>query len=187
MNTSNQKNFVHDSGAGEFEATLRLIAQLPAPNGLEDRVQAGLHAGTSPASGTASRRGRILAWPVALRLDNNWMRSAAAAAIVSMVVGGGWVVSSRIRPSQSARVINIAPHVAAPGGFSSAGAMRTPQTLNGPIVENPVVAHPVAAAPQTTKPSVKPAVRGKQTQLHRAAKPATANTAISQPVASAAK
>jgi hypothetical protein len=58
--------------------------------------------------------------------------------------------------------------------------MRTPQTLNGPIVENPVVALPAAAVPQTTKPGAKPAMQGKQTQLHRA-KPATANKAIVQP------
>ena len=40
---------------GEAETTLRLIARLPAPDGLEDRVKEGL-------SRTSSRR--IAAWPL---------------------------------------------------------------------------------------------------------------------------
>jgi hypothetical protein len=60
MNSSIQKPLVDGSGMGEFEETLRLIASLSVPEGLEERVQAGLHAETS----TVSRRARILRWPV---------------------------------------------------------------------------------------------------------------------------
>jgi hypothetical protein len=135
MNPSAQNPFVSNSGSGalpgsgEFEATLRLIASLPAPEGLEKRVEAGLL--------TAPRRARILQWPTALRLENAWVRTAAAAAIVCVVVGGGWGISSRVQPAPQVKAITVPPHGSAPGGFSSAGAMRTPQTLNGPVVAHP--------------------------------------------------
>jgi hypothetical protein len=136
------------------EETLRLIARLSAPEGLEERVQAGLRAATS----TASLRARILRWPEALRVENAWMqnlaRAAAAAAIVAVVVGGGWGISSRVQPNQPSSAIAVPPHGNSQGGFSSAGAMRTPQTLNGPVV-----AHPATAAPETNKPAIKKPIR----------------------------
>ena len=94
-----QRSEIRTSGSGEFEETLRLIARLSAPKGLEERVQAGLRA--------ASPKARILRWPVALRLDNDWMRAAAAAAIVAVVVGGGWGISSRFQPSQPSSAIAV--------------------------------------------------------------------------------
>jgi len=122
------------------EDTLRLIAGLPAPEGLADRVQAGLR--------TAPRTASILRWPHALRPTGGWMhsavaRSAAAAAIVCVVAGGGWEVYSRIQPAPSARVVVMPPRVA-PGsvGFSSSTAMRVPQTLDGPVVPKPITAKP---------------------------------------------
>ena len=163
MNSSIQKPF--DSSSGNYEETLRLIAQLSAPEGLEERVQAGLRTATSKDSG----RARILHWPMALRLENAWMqnlaRAAAAAAIVTVVVGGGWGISSRFQPAQPSSAVAVPPHSAGQsgqigqGGFSGAGAMRTPQTLNGPVV-----AHPATVAPQTAKPAVKTSVQhGKPT------------------------
>jgi len=76
------------------------------------------------------------------------------------VVGGGWGISSRFQPAQPSSAIAIpqrgAGQVGQPGqvgqgGFSSAGAMRTPQTLNGPIVAAPAVAHPVTIPQAQTK------------------------------------
>ena len=135
------------SGSGEFEETLRIVARLSPPEGLEDRVRAGLRA--------AMPKARILHWPVVLRLENAWMqnlaRAAAAAAIVAVVVGGGWGVSSRFQPTQPSSAIAVPPHSAGQGGFSSAGAMRTPQTLNGPVVASPAAAHPVAIPQAQTK------------------------------------
>lgn len=150
MNHPNQKSVPNESVSAE--ETLRLIARLPAPEGLEERVQAGLHADRSSEPRTA----RILDWPVVLRPGSNWMRSAAAAAIVFVVVGGGWGVYTRVQQTQPARVIAMPPRVVAPGGFSSAGAMRTPNTLNGPVVAHPVTAKPVqgqdaARTPQKSK------------------------------------
>ena len=177
MNPTGQNQFDGSSGMGEFEETLRLIARLSAPEGLEERVQVGLRT----AASTASHRARILRWPVALRLENAWVqnlaRTAAAAAIVAVVVGGGWGISSRFQPTQPSSAIAIPQRGAeqiGQGGFSSAGAMRTPQTLNGPVV-----AHPAAAAPETAKPA------GKTQTRH--GKPSAAKKGVVQKVAQTAK
>ena len=145
MNSSLQKPFVGSSG--NFEETLRLIARISSPEGLEERVRAGLHA--------ASPNTRILRWPVALRLDNDWMRAAAAAAIVAVVVGGGWGISSRFQPTQPSSAIAVPQRGAGQTGFSSAGAMRTPQTLNGPIIAAPADARPMTTPQAQTKAAAK--------------------------------
>jgi len=110
MNDPSEKGFSRDAaggnGRGEAEATLRLIARLPAPEGLEERVRASLRA--------APRRGRILAWPAAFRPESGWMRAAAAAAIVFVVAGGGWGVYSRVEQRQPARTVVLTPRVPHP-------------------------------------------------------------------------
>ena len=159
MKTSDRNLFVSGSSSGEFDETLRLIARISAPEGLEERVQVGLR--------TVSPKARILRWPEALRLENAWMqnlaRAAAAAAIVAVVVGGGWGVSSRFQPNQPTSAIAVPPLVTSQGGFSSAGAMRTPQTLNGPVV-----AHPATVAPETAKPAAKHATKSPARQVKSA-------------------
>jgi hypothetical protein len=116
---------------------LRTIATLPAPEGLEDRVMDAL------ASTRQSARG--LEWRVISGSQRDWLRAAAAAAIVFVVAGGGWGIYSRVQPAEPAGAKVLAPaHVGAQSGFSSAGAMRMPQTLNGPAA--PVAAQPGGAA-----------------------------------------
>jgi hypothetical protein len=141
MNSQARNDF--DSGAGpavrDAEVSLKLIAGLPAPDGLVERVQARLKA--------APTRARILEWPGALRRESGWMRAAAAAAIVFVVAGGGWGVYTRVQPP-TAKVILMPPRVGGAGGFSSAGAMRTPQTLQGPVL-----AHPRSTKSNETKPA----------------------------------
>jgi hypothetical protein len=118
------------------EDTLRLIAGLPAPAGLEERVRKALQA--------APRSGRVLAWPARLRaksvMESNWMRAAAAAAIVFVVVGGGWGVYSRVQPGPAGKVIVMPQRMPSSGGFSGAGAIRTPQTIPGPKVREQATA-----------------------------------------------
>ena len=135
------------------EETLRLIANLPAPDGLEDRVHAALNA--------MPRRSRVLAWPRALRAESGWMRGAAAAAIVFVVAGGGWGVYSRVQSTQvaqnqPAKVIVMPARTPVSGGFSGAGAMRTPVTLPGPRVPQSVRISPAKA-----KAAKKPVTRHK--------------------------
>ncbi|MGB6691985.1 MAG: hypothetical protein WBE76_29435 [Terracidiphilus sp.] len=139
------------STSPDADATLRLIAGLPAPEGLEDRVHARLR--------SAPRTGRVLEWPGTFRAESAWMRSAAAAAIAFVVVGGGWGVYSRVQP---AKVIAMPPHLASPGGFTNAGAMRTPQTLNRPVLAPPS-AHAGTAA-KTPQVVQIPARKGKADQ-----------------------
>ena len=127
MNHPNQNPMAH----GEAEETLQLIAHLPPPAGLEDRVHAALL--------SQPRKGRILSWPAVPRIESSWMRSAAAAAIVFVVAGGGWGIYSHVQQPQ-AKIIVMPMHVTTQGGFSSAGAMRTPNTLNGPVLAHPVTA-----------------------------------------------
>ena len=154
---------IDGSGSSPAEETLRLIARLPAPEGLEERVHAGLRA-------HSGSRGRILRWPLSLRPGIGWaqssfVRAAAAAAIIAAVVGGGWEVYSHIQVAEPARAVTTAPSLSAPRGFSNAGAMRTPQTLNGPVV-----------APTAT--SAKPAARA--AHPGKAAKPKATQTSIPQ-------
>jgi hypothetical protein len=119
------------------EVTLRLIARLPVPQGLENRIDARLRA--------TPRRARVLAWPLA----GEWMRAAAAAAIVSVVAGGGWGIFLRVHPGQFSPGIS-GPSLAAPGGFTEGGAVRRPQTLTGPRV----AATPAAST--ALKPKARP-------------------------------
>jgi len=163
----------HDTGdLASLDETLRLIAHAPVPEGLAERVQAGLDA--SLAAGP--RRGRVLAWPKALKPGSNWMRAAAAAAIVFVVAGGGWGVYSHVQPRPAARSVVPLPHGSAPGGFSNAGAMRTPQTLNGPVLTH------TGAQPQAN-----PAVKSPAQKHARHAKPGSANKAAPQPTTPVAK
>jgi len=139
------------------DETLRLISSLPAPHGLEDRVHRALRA-------RSDRRGRVLSWPRRLSPQNGWMRTAAAAAIVFVVVGGGWGVYTRVGHYQPSNVIPMPLHMPAAGHFSSAGAMRTPQTLPGPVVVHPLTARAAQAKrskkPITTLQPMRPAGSG---------------------------
>jgi hypothetical protein len=63
------------------------------------------------------------------------------------------------------------------GGFASGGAMRTPQTLNGPVLT-----HPATAMQTPAKAAVRPAKKLRRTP------PATAaGNAATQPAAPAAQ
>ncbi|MGB8028156.1 MAG: hypothetical protein WCF30_00705 [Terracidiphilus sp.] len=148
MNSNPHDPNASASASSPAEETLRLIASLPAPAGLEERVQSALDA--------APRRGRVLAWPRTLRPESGWMRSAAAAAIVFVVAGGGWGVYTRVEQNQPAKVIVMPARIPAIGGFGGAGAIRTPQTLPGP--KAPIKVSPVTspAPPRTAKKPVAP-------------------------------
>jgi hypothetical protein len=166
-----------DFGPDCGEDTLRLIAGLPAPAGLEERVHKALRA--------APRSGRVLAWPARFHartvMESNWVRAAAAAAIVFVVVGGGWGVYSHVQPGPAGKVIVMPQRMPTAGGFSGAGAIRTPETLPGPKVSEQGTkgpSHPGRdQGPQTAK---KPAATPKKLG---SAQPAV-NHAAPQPDAS---
>jgi len=128
------------------EATLRRVAALPAPAGLEARVHAALE--------KAPRHAKVLPWPVAAHGGGtpNWLRGAAAAAIVAVIAGGSWGIYARVQPGEPSRAVTL-PRVNATGGFANAGAMRTPQTLSAPAVNaQPKPAQTNAATPKPVAP-----------------------------------
>jgi len=178
MIPSPNSSTVSSAASSSAESTLRLIASLPAPEGLEQRVHESLR--------SAPPTSRIIAWPTTLRPGSDWMRTAAAAASVFVVAGGGWGVYSRVVPGQTAnpippRAVVLPPRVAGSGGFSSAGAMRTPQTLNGPVVVQPVTVP--AAQPKALK---KPRPGSAASAAHPA-HPVAAQSGSVQPTTPAAK
>ncbi|HUX45865.1 MAG TPA: hypothetical protein VMV57_14045 [Terracidiphilus sp.] len=133
--------FVPVKNAVQAEAMLRQLAELPAPEGLEDRVKHALrgHALRGQVLKGAPQIGGAFFWPENGLVKPGWrrgpaLRALAAAAIVLIVVGGGWSVAT-LGPREEAVPRIALPHVHAPGGFSSAGAMRTPQTLNPPVIQ----------------------------------------------------
>jgi hypothetical protein len=72
----------------------------------------------------------------------------------------------RVQQSQTPKVIVMPPRMPAAGGFSSAGAIRTPEILPGPTVSQPAKA---SATP--SKAAKKPAAKS---QHSKAAQPAVA-------------
>jgi hypothetical protein len=167
MNPPTRNDSIHNADAATAEETLRIIARLPAPEGLEERVKERLR--TAPASG------RVLHWP-ASRSGGGWMRSggmraAAAAAIVFVVAGGGWGVYSRIQPVAQPKVIAMPAPVNSTGGFQNSGAMRTPQTL-----QLPVLAHPVVEMPKPNDGAAKSDAKPKHKRNHRAQSSAVEHT-----------
>jgi hypothetical protein len=136
MSPSSENRFVPTSEAATGEETLRLIAKLPAPEGLENRVKAKLQ--------TAPRRATVIAWPFAAA--DGWMRAAAAAAIVMVVAGGGWGVYSHIQVAPVPSAVVEQQPLNGAGRFSTAGAMHVPQTAERPVVAAPVIEEPKPAA-----------------------------------------
>jgi len=159
MTTNPHNPNLSASVPGSAEETLRIVAGLPAPAGLEDRVHVALreahrHNLQRNMDGVeVDRRGRVLAWPTALKPQSSWMRTAAAAAIVFVVAGGGWGVYTRVEQNRPAKVLVMPSR----GGFSGAGAIRTPQTIPGPVA--PPAAQAKAAKKPTGKVGTKAASR----------------------------
>jgi hypothetical protein len=160
---SNSNSTSH--AAYDAEATLRLIAKLPAPQGLQDRVIAGMR--------SAPRAGRVLSWPRLLNPTKHWLRFAAAAAIAFVVIGGGWGVYSRIQPFSA---VGAPPTTG--GAFSNAGAVRVPQTVPAPVVVQPAPAQPSVAEPVRKMPSkVAPAHKAKAAKASKPSVEPSSSTA----------
>lgn len=154
MSFSSQEDFDRNAGAIEAEKTLRLIATLPAPEGIEERVKSRLRA--------APRQARVISWPAASSLRDRWIptsaiRAAAAAAIVIVVAGGGWEVYSHIRVAAQPTAVTVPQSISGQSGLSAAGTRRVPQTLEGPMIASPVMvkqktnSHPAANPSGHTK------------------------------------
>jgi hypothetical protein len=165
MNFAHQDQITRPTAAaaapGSIEATLHLVAHPPIPEGLEDRVRDRVRDRVSATLEAAPGQGKVLTWPSAAepaRLPD-WMRAAAAAAIVFVVAGGGWGVYSRVEQVRPANVVVMPSRGAGSGAFSSAGAVRTPQSVKGPVLVHPGKAKGAQvngkkkAAPRTSNPA----------------------------------
>lgn len=162
MSSSTQNEFDRNAGAADAEKMLRVIATLPAPEGIEERMKAGLRAAPS--------RSVMLEWPGYSRGNRSWMHSslsrvAAAAAIVAIVAGGGWGVYARFQPAASPTAVAAPQRTGSGSGLSPAGAMRVPKTLDGPVLTTP--------ADQKEKPPATPHSRSHRSQGKGSAAPAT--------------
>jgi hypothetical protein len=142
-------------GWSEAEATLRLIAGVPVPEGLAERVKAGLKTVEAEPA-----KARVLAWPARGSMQGGWLQGAAAAALLLAVAGGGWGAYRWVAPSPAMQTLPMAARPAMQGGFSAAGAMRRPETLVGPIAPLAVTATPAKKrANATPTKHVKPVVK----------------------------
>lgn len=133
MNLSTQ-NDDRNAAIIDAERSLRLIASLPAPAGIEERVKAGLRAGRSQSG--------VIGWPVSSPTRAGWapvsyMRAAAAAAIVFVVAGGGWGVYRHFGLAPAPTAAGVQQRIEGGSGLSAAGAMRTPKTVEGPKIAGP--------------------------------------------------
>ncbi len=144
----------------EAEKTLRMIAALPAPAGIEERVHNRLK----------NSQRSVVRWPGASARggwsQSAWFRGAAAAAIVVVVAGGGWGIYSKTQPTAPQGI--VLPRVGAPGGFSGANAVRTPKTLQGPVL------HHESVKPKATEKKQKVAAKTQKPTAAQAAAPAAA-------------
>jgi hypothetical protein len=137
----------------EADETLRLLAALPPPFELTDRV----HQRLSVERLTPVRRGFWSLWMPAQRIQ-----FAAAAVLVVAVAGSTWSIyhSHPHTGAQTGNGATAVPPVAratqgsAAGGFGTAGAVRVPPTLN-PIQVPSVPKKKPGAGHRSNKPSPK--------------------------------
>ena len=125
-NPTHETHETHEPGH-EADETLRLLAELPPPTDLTDRVHQRLaHARVAP-----ERRGFWSLWMPAQRFQ-----FAAAAVLVVAVAGSMWSVHRSHPPANGAQNAPAAAPAtpgtspADAGGFHSAGAERVPPTLH---------------------------------------------------------
>jgi len=126
-NSANQRSDHSTRGATDREAeeTLRMVAELPPPSELTDRV----HQRLSHARVLLPRRRFWSFWLPAQRLQ-----FAGAAVLVVVFAGSTWsVYYSKNSHAKNGTPTGVAgpqsPASPAPGGFSTAGAERRPATL----------------------------------------------------------
>lgn len=149
-------------GSTEAEETLRLVAKLPAPDGLHDRVQRRLDTGQWQRA--EARRTVWSLWMPTRKLQYAGMGVLAAALAVSV-----WSVHRThelsVRPANTpgatvggGQPAQAKPGAASAGGFSTAGKIAVPHTLT-PIKVPPAPKKNPAGKPspkKIAKPVVKP-------------------------------
>ena len=150
--TQNFQNSDYESkspGKSSAEETLRLLAELPPPADLTDRV----HHRLAREQAKPIRRGFWALW-----LPSQRLQFAAAAVLVVAVAGSTWTVyhsHPQAGPKAGANTqVTPALHPdASSGGFGTAGAELVPPTLNP--IKVPPAPKKKPSASKTGKPSPK--------------------------------
>jgi len=158
-NLYNPKQEIGHEAGYEADETLRLLAGLPEPDGLTDRVHRRL-ALAQNAQAMPERRGFWSLWMPARRLQ------FAGAALLALAVAGSMWSVYRSHPSTNGQAaggqagVHAVPAAAGQGsspasgdGFHSAGAERVPPTLH-PIKVPPAPKKKPAAAHAKPSPKV---------------------------------
>lgn len=131
-----------------LDETLRMIARVSAPDGMEDRIRCRIASRDGAAESSSGKAERVLLWPRSPRAQSagargtgfreRWVRGAAAAAIAAAIAGAGWGVYMRVQQAAAANVAaapRTQPADASRNGvFRESGAIRRPQTLTKPVV-----------------------------------------------------
>jgi hypothetical protein len=154
-NSANPLNEAAERTSSEADHTLRLVAALPPPIELTDRV----HRRLSDARASLPRRGFWALWMPAQRLQ-----FAGAAVLAVVFAGSAWSVfhAKGDAPGQVPAAQNTASPVspASPisptaGGFGTAGTERRPSTLT-PIKAPPAPKKKPSASHTAAKRTPKP-------------------------------
>ena len=153
----NQNLYPENQAGHEGEETLRLVAQLPPPADLTERV----HHRLDHARLTSPRRGFWSLWMPAQRLQY-----AGAALLVLAIAGSAWTVrhagsggasgSSNGQPAVQPIARPLAPSASQGAGFGTASSEARPSNLNPIKVPPAPKKKPSASRPlkRTAKPSV---------------------------------
>jgi hypothetical protein len=133
----------------QAEETLRLLAELPPPANLTDRV----HRRLAMEKARPERRSFWSLWMPAQRLQY-----AAAALLVVAVAGSTWSLyhghpQAEMKPGSHMQTAPVLPSAASAGSFGSAGAERVPPTLNP--IKVPPAPKKKPSASKVAKPSPK--------------------------------
>lgn len=160
MNAPHPERPINTSGdaVSPAEQTLRMLAKLPAPDGLSARVQANLR--IAPRNSSVFNIGGVLG--ISGWMHSGALRIAAAVGIVVMVAGGGWQIYSRVQTSPglqgTAVPMRVNPAPGPAGGFSTSGAIARPDPLKGPVITHRAVTNNAEAAKKSGKkrPASKP-------------------------------
>jgi hypothetical protein len=155
QNFSSDEKMIH-----EAEGTLRLVAQLPPPRELADRV----HHRLAAERANPVRRSFWSLWMPAQRFQ-----FAAAAALALAVAGSTWGV---YHSKNGGHPVIPAPQAAPNSGFGTDGAVRVPPTL-API-------RVPGGVPAKNSPGPNPAVAKKKPSASRLAMKRAPVTAASQ-------
>jgi len=151
-NSANPLNEVSERTSSEAEHTLRLVAALPPPVELTDRV----HRRLSHAQASLPRRGFWALWMPAQRLQ-----FAGAAVLAVVFAGSAWSVfhakggATGQVPAAHDTASPVSPVSPTAGGFGTAGTERRPSTLT-PIKAPPAPKKKPSASHAATKRTPKP-------------------------------